>query len=237
MSLRSLVSYPAIIFKEQVNLNFFHLTVTTLSGHTGYNHVNTTMKKNTNCGRTGRVVEQRRSDSEDRDKSRRGRCVPDIKTARKDTGDVPAVWVGRFTEHGWSFVVSYDVASYQNSSTSPDESLLVLVQCRSVLITISSCSVLNQPSPYRLSWPLPVVSFLPVAPLLSRMISQPLGRLVRLHPSRWSPLWSAPSSRHVSGRRLFSSLLLLFLFSASLSSPVSSFLSPSLLIHSLCSSK
>lgn len=104
MSLRSLVSYPAIIFKDQVNLNFFILTVTTLSGHTDYNHVNTTMKKNTNCGRTGRVVEQRRSDSEDRDKSRRGRCVTDIKTARKDTEDVPAVWV--FCSQLWCCVIS-----------------------------------------------------------------------------------------------------------------------------------
>ena len=139
-----------------------------------------------------------------RDESRRGRCVSDIKTAR--------------------------MMSHQNSSTSPDESLLVLVQCRSVLITIGSCSVLNQPSPYRLSWPR-AGRFLP--PSRSSPLSVASFGFIHHADRLFDPLRPPVTSQDGGSFHPSAS----FLFSASLSSPVSSFLSSSLLIHSPCSSK
>lgn len=104
MSLRSLVSYPAIIFKDQVNLNFFHLTVTTLSGHTGYNHVNTTMKNTQIVGEQAGWWSRDAPTAKTGTKAEEVVVFPDIKTARKDAEDVPAVWV--FCSQLWCCIVS-----------------------------------------------------------------------------------------------------------------------------------
>lgn len=93
MRLRSLVSYPAIIFKDQANLNFFHLTVTTLSGHTEYNHVNTTMKNTQIVGERAGWWSRDAPTAKTGTKAEEVVVFPDIKTTRKDAEDVPAVWV------------------------------------------------------------------------------------------------------------------------------------------------
>lgn len=153
---------------------------------------------------------------------------PDIKTTRKDAEDVPAVWV--FCSQLWCCIVS---KQFNKSWWIPPGSG-----------PVSERSNNNQ----QLFCPEPAES-------VSTVVTS-AGRF--LPPSRSSPLTddltTSRSTRSASSITLIaslirsvlpsrfrtaalSSLLLLFLFSASLSSPVSSFLSPSLLIHSLCSSK